>query len=226
LRNTYLPSIRFLLFSSSLFICISLFLHFLPGFANWKVASNLIISKHSYPLNLWLDFDKPFIGLFAMAYLLPLIDSRRELWDLIKKVLPVLVLMSIALVAISYYLKIIVFEPKLPSVFGIWIIQNLILVSIPEEVFFRGFLQQELEKLFGAKLFGTGCAIIITSILFALLHIGWSPNFSAIALGFCASLFYGAIYRWTQAIEASIFCRFSFSTIHFLFFSYPFTMQS
>lgn len=225
LKNTLIPSIRFLLFGMAVFISIALFLHFLPGFANWKIASDLIISKHSYPLTLWLNFDKPFIGLFALAYLLPLIESRREFWELMKKVAPVLALMLLGLIALSYYLKAILFDPKLPSVFFIWAIQNLIFVSIPEEAFFRGFFQQELDRAFGLKAWGTGCSIILTSILFALLHIGWSPNFSAIALTFCASLFYGVIYRWTQAIEASIFCHFSFNTIHFLFFSYPFTIQ-
>lgn len=226
LKNTQTPSIRFLLFSTSIFLSISLFLHFSPGFTNWKIVSDLIISKHSYPLNLWLNFDKPFIGLFITAYLLPLIGSKRELWELIKKVLPVLALMVIGLVAASYYLEVVVFEPKLPSVFCIWALQNLLFVCIPEEVFFRGFFQQELEQAFGFKPLSIGFAIITTSILFALLHIGWSPNFSAIALTFCTNLFYGAIYRWTQAIEASIFCHFSFNIIHFLFFSYPFTLQS
>lgn len=225
LKKTTNPSIRFLLFGTAVFISISLFMHFLPGFANWKIVSDLIISKNSYPLTLWLNFDKPFIGLFVLAYLLPLIDSKEKLWELIKKIMPVLALMIISLAAISYYLKAITFDPKIPSVFLIWVIQNLIFVSIPEEAFFRGFFQRELDQAFGLKPLGTGCSIIITSILFALLHIGWSPNFAAIALTFCASLFYGVIYRWTQAIEASIFCHFGFNTFHFLFFSYPFAIQ-
>jgi membrane protease YdiL (CAAX protease family) len=225
LKNTIRPTIRLLLFGTALFISISLFLHFLPGFANWKIASDLLIGKHSYPLTLWLNFDKPFIGLFVLAYLLPLMESQKELWALMKKVAPALTLMILCLAGLSYYLKTIVFDPKLPSVFFIWALQNILFVSIPEEAFFRGFFQQELEQAFGLKPFGTGCSIIITSILFALLHIGWSPNFSGIALAFCASLFYGIIYRWTQAIEASIFCHFSFNTVHFLLFSYPFAMQ-
>ncbi|VHO04921.1 type II CAAX endopeptidase family protein [Candidatus Rhabdochlamydia sp. T3358] len=225
LKKTTNPSIRFLLFGSAVFISISLFMHFLPGFANWKIVSDLTIGKNSYPLTLWLNFDKPFIGLFVLAYLVPLIESRENFWGLIKKVTPVLVLMIFSLAAVSYYLKAITFDPKLPAVFLIWAIQNLIFVSIPEEAFFRGFFQQELDQSFGLKPLGTGCSIIITSILFALLHIGWSPNFSAIALTFCASLFYGVVYRWTQAIEASIFCHFGFNTVHFLFFSYPFAIQ-
>lgn len=225
LKNTLNPSIRFLLFGTAVFISISLFLHYLPGFANWKIASDLIISKHSYPLNLWLNFDKPFIGLFVLAYLLPLMEYKRDFWEMMKKVLPILALMVIGLSAAAYYLKIVIFEPKLPSIFFIWAVQNLIFVSIPEEVFFRGFFQQELDRAFGLNLFGAGCAIVLTSILFTLLHIGWSPNFSALALTFCASLFYGIVYHWTQTIEASIFCHFGFNIIHFLFFSYPFTMQ-
>ncbi|WP_220017695.1 CPBP family intramembrane glutamic endopeptidase [Candidatus Rhabdochlamydia oedothoracis] len=225
MKKTTNPSIRFLLFGTAVFISISLFMHFLPGFANWKIVSDLTISNSSYPLTLWLNFDKPFIGLFVLVYLLPLIESKKNLWGLIKKAAPLLTLMILILTAISYYLKAITFDPKIPSVFLIWVIQNLTFVSIPEEAFFRGFFQQELDQAFGSKPLGTGCSIIITSILFALLHIGWSPNFVAIVLTFCASLFYGVIYRWTQAIEASIFCHFGFSIFHFLFFSYPFAIQ-
>lgn len=224
LRNTQNPSTRFLLFSTSIFLSISLFLHFSPGFTNWKIVSDLTIGKHSYPLNLWLNFDKPFIGLFATAYLLPLIGSKREFWGLTKKVLPILGLMVIGLVVVSHYLKVVVFEPKIPSVFCIWAFQNLLFVCIPEEVFFRGFFQQELEQVFDFKPLGVGFAIITTSILFTLLHIGWSPNFSAIGLIFCTNLFYGVLYHWAQAIEASILCHFSFNIIHFLFFSYPFAL--
>ncbi|HEV3269976.1 MAG TPA: CPBP family intramembrane glutamic endopeptidase [Candidatus Rhabdochlamydia sp.] len=224
LKKTSNSSIRFLLFGTAVFISISLFMHFLPGFTNWKIVSDLTIGKNSYPLTLWLNFDKPFIGLFVLAYLVPL-ESRENLWGLIKRVTPILGLMVLSLAAVSYYLKAITFDPKLPAVFFIWAIQNLVFVSIPEEAFFRGFFQQELDQAFGLKPLGAGCSIIITSILFALLHIGWSPNFSAIALTFCASLFYGVIYRWTQAIEASIFCHFGFNTVHFLLFSYPFAIQ-
>ncbi|MDR2539020.1 MAG: CPBP family intramembrane metalloprotease [Chlamydiales bacterium] len=225
LKKTTTVSIRFLLFGTAVFISISLLMHFSPGFANWKIVSDLMISKNSYPLTLWLNFDKPFIGLFALAFLLPLIGSKEKMWNLIKKITPALALMIFSLVVVSYYLKAITFDPKMPSVFLIWMIQNLIFVSIPEEAFFRGFFQKELDLAFGLKPLGTGCSIIITSILFALLHIGWSPNFVAIVLTFCISLFYGVIYRWTQAIEASIFCHFSFNTFHFLFFSYPFAIQ-
>lgn len=225
LKKTMNSSIRFLLFSSAIFISISLFMHFLPGFANWKIVSDLIISKNSYPLSLWLNFDKPFIGLFVLAYLLPLIESKEKFGEVLKKVIPVLALMLFSLAIISCYLKTITFDPKIPSVFLIWAIQNLIFVSIPEEAFFRGFFQRELDQTLGLKPLSSGCSIIITSILFTLLHIDWSPDFVAITLTFCISLFYGIIYRWTQAIEASIFCHFGFNTFHFLFFSYPFATQ-
>ena len=60
-------STRFLLFSSAIAISIALSFHLVPGFHNWKIASNLHLSQGAYPYSLWFDFNKPFIGIFALA---------------------------------------------------------------------------------------------------------------------------------------------------------------
>ena len=55
------------------FISISLMGHFFPGFHNWLIADKIQISKNAYPYTLYLNFDKPFIGFFPLALMIPLL---------------------------------------------------------------------------------------------------------------------------------------------------------
>ena len=67
------------------------------------------------------------------------------------------------------------FKPKLPPKFGLWAIDQLLVVALPEEFFYRGFLQTRLRdalpqgRLFlGARL---GPAFLLTAGLFAVGHL-------------------------------------------------------
>src|SRR5512138_449204 len=59
-------------------------------------------------------------------------------------------------------------------------LSQLVVVAIPEELFFRGYLMERLERvwpptrqLFGAKV---GCALVVSSALFAVGHVAVIPN--------------------------------------------------
>ncbi len=67
------------------------------------------------------------------------------------------------------------FHPRLPDRFPEWIIDQLFVVALPEEFFYRGFIQTRLRdawpegRLFlGARL---GKAFWVTAVLFALGHL-------------------------------------------------------
>ncbi|HMF41748.1 MAG TPA: CPBP family intramembrane glutamic endopeptidase [Polyangia bacterium] len=80
---------------------------------------------------------------------------------------------------------------------------QLIVVAIPEELFFRGYLMERLEqvwpptrRLFGAKV---GWALVVSSVLFALGHLAVIPNPQRLAVFFPA-----LVFGWMRARTGSI----------------------
>lgn len=214
-------SARFLLFGSAILISLALSFHFLPGFNNWKIAANLQISNGAYPYNLWLNFDKPFIGIFALAFSIPLISSRSQLWKVLKISLPMSIAGILIMMGISLHFELVKWDPKIPVITFVWLIENLIFVSLPEEAFFRGFIQKELYQQFGNNALAAFASICATSVFFTLLHLIWVADFPFLCLVFVASMIYGTVYQVTRSIEASIFCHFGLNAVHFLVFTYP-----
>lgn len=221
LKNGLSKSARFILFCIATGISLALSVHLLPGFHNWKLAEDLCISPGAYPYNLWLNFDKPFIGLFVLAFSLPLISSKARLLQVLKISIPLSILGILIMIWISLHFDLIRWDPKIPLITFVWFLDNLIFVSIPEEAFFRGFIQRELYQWFGKNQVAALGSIFITSLFFTLLHLIWVANLSFLCLVFVASVIYGTIYQATQSIEASILCHFGLNLTHFLFFTYP-----
>lgn len=67
------------------------------------------------------------------------------------------------------------FRPALPPHFGRWVVTEVLVVALPEELFYRGYLQTRLRDawpqgrlLWGARL---GPAFLATAALFALGHL-------------------------------------------------------
>lgn len=67
------------------------------------------------------------------------------------------------------------FKFRLPNRFGEWVIDQLFVVALPEEFFYRGYIQTRLRDAWpgGRKLFGVrlGGAFWLTALLFALGHL-------------------------------------------------------
>jgi uncharacterized protein len=221
LKGDLQKSARFLFFGVATLISFALAFHFMPGFNNWKLASNLYLSPGAYPYTLTFNFDKPFIGIFVLALSLPLISSRQQLIKVLRLSLPLSFIGIFIMMGISLYFDLVKWDPKIPVITFVWLIHNLIFVSIPEEAFFRGFIQRELYNWFGKdRLAGIG-SILVTSIIFTLLHIFWVADLPFLCLVFVASVIYGTIYQWTKAIEGSIICHFGLNVTHFFLFTYP-----
>lgn len=221
LKTDLTRNARFLLFCIATGVSLALAFHFLPGFHNWKIVSGLCISPGAFPYDLWLNLDKPFIGLFVLALRIPLISSRSQLFTVLKTTVPLSILGILIMMAISLHFGLVKWDPKIPVITIVWLLDNLILVAIPEEAFFRGFIQREIYNWFGkSSLAGLG-SIFITSIFFTLLHLIWVADLGFLSLVFIASVIYGIIYQVTRSIEASILCHYGLNVVHFLFFSYP-----
>jgi membrane protease YdiL (CAAX protease family) len=196
-----------------------LFHHQVPGFDNWKVLDDHRFADDSIPYNLYLNFDKATVGLFLLAFGLPLMRNRDEWKRVIPASLPAFALGCAVILALSYALGYVRFDPKFPGVFVLWAVKMLLFTCIPEEVLFRGFVQRELLRRWEARKGGTAAALITASVLFGLDHFSGGPLY--ILLATVAGLFYGWVYVKTERIEASILFHFTLNTLHLLLFSYP-----
>lgn len=118
------------------------------------------------------------------------------------------------------------FHLRLPDRFAEWVIDQIFVVALPEEFFYRGFVQTRLRDawpqgrvFFGARL---GPAFWLTAALFALGHLaifevwrlavffpallfGWMRERSGSVVG--AALFHAAANLLVQVLDASFFGR-------------------
>ncbi len=99
------------------------------------------------------------------------------------------------------------FSPAFSPDFVDVIAGQVLVVALPEEAFFRGYLQSELDgrwqpkwKLLGAKI---GPGLLVASLLFALVHLVTTPHPARLAVFFPALLF-GWLRARTGGIGASI----------------------
>ena len=116
------------------------------------------------------------------------------------------------------------FVPRLPPRLGEWVVDQLLVVALPEEFFYRGFMQTRLRDawpqgrvVLGARL---GKAFWVTALLFTLGHLAifetWrlAVFFPALLFGwmrertgtvFGAALFHAACNLYQRFLEVSFF---------------------
>jgi membrane protease YdiL (CAAX protease family) len=104
----------------------------------------------------------------------------------------------------------------LPSSFLLLALNQLIVIAVPEEFFFRGYLMSRLEerwpsrrRLLGAPV---GVALVVSSLLFALGHLIVVPNAQRLAV-----FFPGLVFGWMRARTGSIAAGAAFHALCNLF---------
>lgn len=200
------PSVA--IFIAVICLSISFKLRFIPGYYPFFITPKFAVG-----------LENPLTGLFPLALLVPLAKDLRD-WTAVIKGLG-FGCIGIALLAVLAIVSgAIHWDIKLPSYMGIRILSNLILTSIPEEGFYRGFIQKTLCDYFKNTKMGNVLALILTSLLFSASHIYWSPNLGILAFTFLTGLLYGGVYLFSRKIESAILCHFLFNFIHMTFFSY------
>lgn len=187
---------------------ISFKLRLIPGYHPFFITSKFAVG-----------LENPLIGLFPLALLVPLAKDAQDWKDALKGL--AWGLSGIGLLAFLATISGAVrWDFTLPSYMAIRTLSNLILTSIPEEGFYRGFVQKTLCDYFKNCRCGTLLALILTSALFSFTHIFWSPNLAILGFTFLASLLYGSVYLFSKKIESAILCHFLLNVIHMTFFSY------
>jgi len=90
--------------------------------------------------------------------------------------------------------------PGLAPIAGAWLF-TFFFIAVPEELFFRGWLQNMLEKRMGRN-----GALVLTACLFGLAHFNkrtTSFNWRYVLLAALAGIFYGRAWRQQRRVGAS-----------------------
>lgn len=99
--------------------------------------------------------------------------------------------------------------PFTPAAFANEAFGQLVIIALPEEAFYRGYLQSRLDLAFGPKLRArvlgadVGLSIVVTSLLFALGHVATIPSPARLAV-FFPSLLFGLLRARTRGVGAGI----------------------
>ena len=182
-------------------------LKLLPGFPPYFVTPKFAIG-----------LINPIIGLLPLALIVPLANDLND-WKSVLKgaAIGCIGIALIALLAVTS--GAIRFNFKIPPYISLLTFSNLFLTCIPEEAFYRGFIQNKLCKYLKNVKFGKTLSLVLTAALFSFAHIYWSPNIGILALTFVAGLLYGGVYLYSKRIESAIFCHFLLNLIHITSFS-------
>jgi uncharacterized protein len=183
--------------------------HWIPGFCNWQITNAF-----------YINFDKPLIGLFPLIFLVTVCQTRDDWIKVGLKAVPLILIFIFGLAALALGTGVINWQFKIPCHFLIRIISNMFLVVIPEEAFFRGFLQKEFSHQIGRGLLGKTVGVVGASVVFTLFHLAWTSSPAMLGLVFVAGVIYGLIYEISGFLEGSILCHFAVNLLHMLFFTY------
>ena len=116
------------------------------------------------------------------------------------------------------------FHFGLPTTFWKEVIASLLLVALPEEVFYRGYLQTRLDAVFRGRVrilgAAVGWSVVVTAALFAVGHLV-EPRFDRLG-----TFFPGLVFGWLRArtgtVAAAVFfhalCNIWAQVLHYGYF--------
>lgn len=223
-----IPWAKAILIAFFLTMTIAVSLHIIPGISNFLLFENIQISDQAKSINIWANIDKGLAGLFLLIFLVTQNEYRKEphsnkctiveskstlqAWALIP-----LYVVSMMLVGVVFGLDI---DTKIPKSTLVFFLSNLLFSVIAEEVFFRGVVQQTLQRAISGKIkHSQFVAIVVASVIFGAAHFGGGLQFAILST--IAGLFYGYAYFSTGKISAAIITHSGVNICHFLLLDYP-----
>lgn len=203
----------------ALFIVLALALatHWLPGFDNGRVIDPQRFTADAVPFSMYLNLDKPLIG-FWLLLVCPWIIGRRSRRLFLPTTALALSLSALLALGGALMLGVIAWAPKWPEHAWLWLLNNLLLVSLVEEALFRGYIQGGLSRRLQHLPYGDPLALLLASLLFGLAH--WGAGWQWVLLASLAGIGYGLAYRF-GGLAAAIATHFGLNLLHFGLFTYP-----
>jgi uncharacterized protein len=198
-------------------LAVALSMHWLPGFNNLRVIGPERITADAVPFTMYLNLDKPLVG-FWLLLACPWTRPRYEAVASLKAGIAGLVGTTVVCLLLAVMLGLVRWEPKWPPSTWIFMLNNVLLVTVTEEALFRGYLQGGLSRLLKRFAHADNIALCVAAVVFGLAHFpgGWQWIVLATAAGFG----YGLAYRY-GGLGAAILAHFGLNAAHFLFFTYP-----
>lgn len=186
------------------------------GFHNYKYFDHVQVSENAYPFSMYFNLDKSAVGLCILGFSPQ--QKSLNFFKTLKIIILYLAVMLVLFFGITTSLSFVQFDLKWPTYTIIWMLNNLFIVCLVEEAFFRKFIQDKLFDFFPLKKYAW-LPILISAIFFGAVHFqgGWVY----VILAIIAGGFYGHIYYFTKKMESAILLHFLFNLVHFIFFTYP-----
>jgi len=183
--------------------------HLWPGFHN-----PLLIAQTSDPgmsQARYFSVDKALVGYILLFYVTkPSLRVNRSVKSWRLSILFTVVIAGIALLFLipsALLLNVVSWRPHLSSVWLVWLSYNLLVTCVVEEAFFRGLIQNALEYSLSKRTAKAPVsALMITSVLFALAHIGAGLTYAL--LSGVAAAFYGYAYQQSGRLSVAIVVHF------------------
>lgn len=214
-KNILNKSLFVLITSLLMFVVI----HKIPGFANTLVFNHIQIGNATHTYTMYHNFDKAMSALLVCA-LGGFIFAEKPLTIKLLRQTIIITIACIAVVLLPALLSgYVTIDFKIPNIFLLWALNNLIFVCFTEAVIFRGFLQNALINYFPNKTKYKVAAIVIASIASGCAH--YYGGILYVGLVTLVGLFYGYAYYKTKKIFCAMLVQFLLNMTHFLFFSYP-----
>jgi membrane protease YdiL (CAAX protease family) len=216
-RQQQVPVGRFLGHGLFIVLALALALHWLPGFSSARVIDAQRFTDDAVPFAMYLNLDKPLIG-FWLLLVCPWIVARRSLRLTVYATVVALTLSVILALGGAVLLGVIAWAPKWPDQAWLWVLNNLLLVTLVEEALFRGYIQGGLSRRFKNLPYGENLALLLASLIFGLVHLG--AGWQWVLLASLAGVGYGLAYRF-GGLGAAIATHFGLNLLHFALFTYP-----
>jgi membrane protease YdiL (CAAX protease family) len=216
-RQQQVPLGRYLGHGLFIFLAVALATHWLPGFYNGRAIDPQRFTDDAVPFAMYLNQDKPLIG-FWLLLVCPWIVGRRALRLSVYATALALTVSAVLALGGALLLGVISWAPKWPDQAWLWVLNNLLLVTLVEEALFRGYIQGGLSRQFKHLPYGENLALLLASMLFGLVHLG--AGWQWVLLAGLAGVGYGLAYRF-GGLGAAIATHFGLNLLHFGLFTYP-----
>ncbi|MES2252099.1 MAG: CPBP family intramembrane glutamic endopeptidase [Pseudomonadota bacterium] len=222
--------------------CLLLFFHEIPWISNVKIFDAVHVGTHCTPFTMVLNMENGLIAGVLLCGFIPLLHPKLEWRHFFScsQLIPIArtcaewkqifvstsiygSLCILTLMGAALALGHVTFNPKFPTQTAVFLLNNLMLVCMAEEAFFRGYIQKNLSDICQQRNLPKTLALVAASLLFGLRH--YQSGVPIMILSTIAGLFYGAAYMRGNRIESAILVHFGLNAVHFFFFSYPALMR-
>ena len=219
-KSKYLKFSIFIIISAFIFIVMK---NLIPDSKGIPIFQGIKFSPISAPFSMKINIEKAVCGIILTAFIIKRCRSFSEWKKIIQETFIPLIALVVILMSPAVLTNFVKFDFKIPEGMILFILNNLLLTCVAEEVFFRGFLQKNLFEFFNNNLKMKQSAQMF-SILIASLAFGYFHLYSGILMAifaFIAGIGYGYAYQRSWKLESAILVHFGLNFIHFIFFTYP-----